>query len=133
MADIVSPEDRSKTMRAVGSRNTSIELKLRKALWHQGLRYRVEPEIEGVKPDIAFLGSKVAVFADGCFWHGCPKCYTEPDNNKNYWRDKLKSNRERDARDTRDLESCGWTVLRFWGCEIRQSLEKVVTVIEEEL
>lgn len=133
MVDKVSPEVRSKTMRAVGSRDTNIELALRRELWGRGLRYRVEPTIAETRPDLAFFGPRVAVFVDGCFWHGCPRCYSEPEANSGYWRKKLETNRERDRRDTRRLIDAGWTVLRFWGCDITNRLGEVVTKIDGQV
>lgn len=124
--DQFSPDKRSEVMSAVGSEDTAVEMRLRRALWHSGLRYRIHEEMAGTKPDIVFRGPNVAVFVDGCFWHGCPEHYTAPENNAHYWREKLESNRERDRRDNRDLRKAGWTVLRFWECEVNEELERVV-------
>ncbi|CUH95685.1 hypothetical protein P22_1762 [Propionispora sp. 2/2-37] len=130
--DVKSKEARSKNMAAIKSRNTRVELKLRKALFAAGFRYRVNYKITG-KPDIVFAGKKVAVFVDGCFWHACPVCYKEPENNREFWRKKISGNMERDLKVTRELEEAGWLVLRFWEHEVRKNTESVMEVIRTAL
>ncbi|SHI78348.1 very short patch repair endonuclease [Propionispora hippei] len=130
--DVKSKEARSKNMAAIKSRDTRVELKLRKALFAAGYRYRVNYKITG-KPDIVFVGKKVAVFVDGCFWHACPACYREPENNREFWRKKISGNRERDLKVTRELEEAGWLVLRFWEHEVRKNTEPVMEVIRTAL
>jgi DNA mismatch endonuclease (patch repair protein) len=100
-------------------RDTSPELRLRSRLHALGLRYRVDHPVrpdEGlpVRPDICFTRFRVAIFVDGCFWHGCPEHGRLPAGNRGYWEAKLTRNRARDARDTRRLEAAGWRVLRVW-------------------
>lgn len=102
-------------MSAIHSKNTKPELVLRKALWAKGLRYRIHYGAE--KIDIAFPSRKVAVFVDGCFWHGCPIHSHLPKSNKEYWAPKLKKNMLRDEQTTRKLTQEGWRVLRFWEHE----------------
>lgn len=116
-------------MAAVKSRDTDIELLVRRALWARGLRYRLRTNLPG-RPDIAFLYQRVVVFCDGCFWHGCPKCNERPVTNSEYWAVKIAANKRRDQRVTRQLEADGWTVLRYWGCEIHQDVDAVVADIE---
>jgi DNA mismatch endonuclease (patch repair protein) len=117
-------------MRRVRRKDTGAELMLRKALWRAGLRYRKHPSVARSTPDVAFLGRKVAVFVDGCFWHGCPLHYVAPVNNAEFWRRRLRQNQERDARDDLRLQSAGWTVLRFWECEIVADPVAVVTRVK---
>lgn len=112
-------------MRSVGNVDTEPERLLRKELWRRGYRYRVNERVEGVRPDLVFKGSAVAVFVDGCFWHGCPTHYTAPENNADFWSRKLKRNRERDRRNNRTLQDSGWTVVRCWECEIRDDVKMV--------
>ena len=69
------------------------------------------------------------MFVDGCYWHGCPRCYRAPKTNTEFWSDKLRGNRQRDARDTEVLRDAGWTVLRFLGCEIADELDDVVEAV----
>lgn len=129
-ADPFSPNERSEVMSAVGSEDTAVEMRLRRALWHSGLRYTVHEQVAGTKPDIVFTGAKVAIFVDGCFWHGCPDHYTAPENNAAYWRKKLERNRERDRRNNCSLREAGWTVLCFWECEVNEELTRVFSEIE---
>ncbi len=73
------------------------------------------------KPDFVFPEAKLAVFVDGCFWHGCPKCYRRPKSNVPYWRSKIKRNRKRDLQVRRELRKQGWAVLRFWECQLKDA------------
>lgn len=77
-------------------------------------------------PDICFVTARIAVFVDGCFWHGCPIHAVRPKENAEYWRKKLDANIDRDARVTTELEAMGWTVLRFWEHQINDDLGMVV-------
>jgi DNA mismatch endonuclease, patch repair protein len=99
-------------------RDTKPELSLRSALHRLGLRFRVDFPIfacgRSLRPDIAFTRARVAVYVDGCFWHGCPEHATQPKANADYWVPKLKANIERDRRTTEVLEHVGWSVLRLW-------------------
>lgn len=131
--DPFTPEKRSEVMSSVGSADTEPEMILRRWLWSKGLRYRVHDKVAGVQPDLVFRGPEVAVFVDGCFWHGCPKHYTAPKNNAEYWQEKLRRNRKRDRSDTRRLNEAGWTVLRFWECEIREEVEEVGAEVISEV
>lgn len=101
---------------AQGQRDTKPEIRLRSALHRRGLRYRVDCSIPVPRrrADIVFPKQRVAVFVDGCYWHGCPDHATVPKHNADWWRSKLEANMERD-RDTRQrLEAEGWIVLRVW-------------------
>lgn len=101
-------------------RDTKPELALRRELHRRGLRYRVDrPPIAGMRSraDVVFGPSKVAVFVDGCFWHGCPEHATAPRNNADWWRAKLDANVERDLRVGVQLAEAGWEVLRIWEHE----------------
>ena len=101
-------------------RDTNPELAVRKELHRRGLRYRVDyplPMAPRRRADIAFTRSKVAVYIDGCFWHGCPDHATSPARNSDYWLPKLQRNKSRDAETTLMLTDAGWTVLRFWEHE----------------
>lgn len=133
MTDVLTPEQRRKNMSHIHGKNTKPELKLRKLLWAEGIRgYRVHYNLPG-KPDIVFTRKKIAVFVDGCFWHKCPVCFKPPATNEIFWNEKLQKNVERDQKVTSELESRGWTVLRFWEHEIRDSPEDVVAWILLEL
>jgi DNA mismatch endonuclease (patch repair protein) len=119
-------------MKAVRREDTAAELHLRRALWRAGLRYRIHLPTAGTKPDVVFTRARVAIFVDGCFWHGCPIHYKAPVNNAEFWRKRLLSNQNRDARDTLRLERAGWTVMRFWECDVRRETERVVASIRAE-
>lgn len=115
-----SSSDASRRMAKVRQKGTGAEVALRREMYRIGLRYRIEYEVLR-KPrrvaDVAFPGRKIAVFVDGCFWHGCPEHATWPKQNADFWREKIEANQRRDA-DTNDrLRSLGWTVLRFWSHE----------------
>jgi DNA mismatch endonuclease (patch repair protein) len=103
-------------MQATRQRDTPGEIALRTALRALGLRYRVDVTLPGTRrrADVAFLRAKVAVFVDGCFWHGCPTHGTWPKANASWWRSKIEGNRLRDQDTDCRLRSAGWTVLRFW-------------------
>lgn len=120
-----------KRMQAVGRRDTDLEVKLRRALWSVGLRYRVNARVEGVRPDIVFRKTKVAIFVDGCFWHGCPRHYVAPVSNAEFWQSRLQRNTERDVKDSQQLGDAGWRVMRFWGCEVRKELSAAVNAVRE--
>ncbi|WP_078957695.1 very short patch repair endonuclease [Streptomyces glaucescens] len=102
------------------SRNTEVELALRRALHATGLRYRVHRRpLKEVRreADILFGPAKVAVFVDGCFWHGCPQHATWPKNNADFWRTKIEGNRRRDRDTDERLASAGWLAVRVWEHE----------------
>lgn len=107
-------------MRANRGRDTGPELAVRKALHGMGLRYRVDHPLlfdRRRRADITFTRAKVAVFIDGCFWHGCQLHGTIPHTNSDFWSEKIERNRVRDANTTELLEAGGWVALRFWEHE----------------
>jgi DNA mismatch endonuclease (patch repair protein) len=116
--DHVSKQVRSKNMAAVRSKgNLGTEIALGRLLWAAGLRgYRKHWPVAGT-PDFAWPGSKIAVFVDGCFWHGCP-CKTVPATNAAFWRDKIRKNQERDRRVDQQLRREGWVAVRVWECAV---------------
>jgi DNA mismatch endonuclease, patch repair protein len=118
--DHVSKEVRSRIMAAIRSRgNASTELPVGKLLWASGLRgYRKHWKVAG-RPDFAWPGRKVAVFVDGCFWHGCG-CKSLPASNAKFWRDKIETNQRRDRRVSQSLRRAGWIVIRIRECTIRK-------------
>ena len=97
---------------------TAPEIELRRALYAQGYRYRkdalVRAEGTRVRPDIVFFGRRVAVFVDGCFWHGCPDHCRMPGSNVAYWEAKIARNRARDQRNDAALAADGWRAVRMW-------------------
>ncbi|WP_449061616.1 very short patch repair endonuclease [Planomonospora algeriensis] len=115
-----SSEGVRKSMQANRGRDTRPELALRRAAHALGLRYRVSvrplPSVRRTA-DMVFTKAKVAVFMDGCFWHGCPEHHTKSATNAEYWAEKVRRNRERDAETDRLLKESGWTVIRIWEHE----------------
>lgn len=127
---------RSDLMSRIKGKNTKPELILRKALWHTGMRYRLHAETPAGRPDLVFPGSSVAVFVDGCFWHGCPDHYVSPRTRRIFWGDKLNENVQRDRRQTKKLEAEGWRVCRVWEHLIHEELDdainRVKNAVEED-
>jgi len=124
---------RSQNMARIKAKNTKPELLLRSALWEHGLRYRLHYSIVGVRPDIIFVGKKIAVFVDGCQWHGCPEHYVYPRTRREFWGNKLKKNVERDIAQTMILRKAGWIPLRLWEHEIWSDLSGTVRKIDDLL
>ncbi|MFE5819287.1 very short patch repair endonuclease [Streptomyces sp. NPDC056479] len=111
---------RRRNMQAIRNRDTKPEWLIRRLVHAQGLRYRVAARpLPGLRrtADMVFGPAKVAVFIDGCYWHGCPEHYVPPKTNKGYWSDKVARNMARDRDTDQHLEEAGWTVLRFWEHE----------------
>lgn len=126
---------RSENMSRIRGKDTSIEILLRKALWSKNIRYRKNCKDVYGKPDICFKGKKVAVFCDSEYWHG--KYLQEgryiPKTNTEFWVNKIQSNIDRDFKVNEELQSQGWTVIRFWGEEISKNIEACVEKIQEVL
>lgn len=128
-APVASSEAARATMRANRGRDTGPELAVRRALHRMGLRYRVDhplPFDRRRRADIAFTRARVAVFIDGCFWHGCPDHGTTPRTNTRFWSQKIARNRERDLDTTERLEAEGWVALRFWEHEDPRTVARAI-------
>lgn len=125
-------EQRRKNMQAIKSKDSQIEIILRKELWQRGLRYRKNVNRIFGKPDIAFIGKKIAVFCDSEFWHGYDWEERKKDfkSHREFWIPKIERNMERDREVTERLESEGWTVLRFWGKQIECNVVACADEIE---
>ena len=125
-------EQRSKNMKAVKNKGSKIETMLQIELWHRGLRYRKNVKTVYGKPDIAFIGKKVAVFCDSEFFHGYDweNKNKEIKSNRDFWIPKIEKNMARDKAVTEKLKSYGWIVLRFWGNEIKRNLSQCADKIE---
>lgn len=128
-------EQRHKNMQAIKSKDTSIELLLRKRLWNEGIRYRKNYNRVCGKPDIAITKYKIAVFCDSEFWHGkdFEKSVERIGTNSDYWQLKIKRNIERDISVTNALTEAGWTVLRFWGKDIVENADDCINKIKEAI
>lgn len=130
-----TPEQRRRNMRAVKNKDTAIELLLRKELWSRGFRYRKNVKTVFGKPDIAFIGKKVAVFCDSEFWNGYNwEVYkNEIQSRRDFWIPKIESNIERDKQVNNYLREHGWVVLRFWGKELKRDVGACADQIEKVL
>jgi len=126
--DNVTPEIRSRIMARIKQRDTKIEVRLRKALWRAGIRYRKNVRMFGT-PDLFLSKPRVLVFVDSCFWHGCRFHCRKPKSNTTFWETKITRNRKRDKRVTRHYRRRGYVVLRFWEHEILADLDNCVTKI----
>jgi DNA mismatch endonuclease, patch repair protein len=115
-------------MRRVRTTGTGPELILRRALWRCGLRYRLSSVLPG-KPDLAFPRERVAVFIDGCYWHGCPEHFKVPGTNTRFWQEKVDRNRMRDREVEDMLAAEGWTTFRTWEHDILRNITQVVADI----
>lgn len=126
-SDIYTEEERSAIMSRIGSTDTKPEIALRSALYRLGLRYRLHLSGLPGKPDIVFIGSRIAVFVNGCFWHRHPKCHRSklPKGNREFWRKKLDGNVLRDRKNIRALEQTEWHVVVVWECEVRRDVATV--------
>lgn len=118
MADIVDRETRSRMMSRIRGRDTGPELALRRAIWARGGRgFRTHPHSVFGKPDLAWVGQKVAVFVDGAFWHGHPSAYKRGKSGQ-FWDKKIERNIQRDRQVTRFLRRAGWVVVRIWDFDV---------------
>ena len=135
--DDLTKAQRRKNMQHIRSKDTSIEVKLRKNLWHKGYSYRKNDSRLPGKPDIVLTKFKIAIFCDGEFFHGKDwevlKPRLEKSDNSQYWISKISRNRERDEEINKQLLFQGWTVIRFWGKEIQKNVDECVKVVEEAI
>lgn len=125
-------------MRANRGQDTAPEVALRAALHRQGLRFRKNARLDlgpgrRVRPDIVFSRAQLAVFLDGCYWHGCSEHRSIPATNSEFWRQKIEGTRRRDLRQTQWLKAAGWTVVRIWEHEDRDSAVKRVVAALADL
>jgi len=122
-------------MSAVRSKgNRSTEWRLRSGLVRSGVSGWILAPLDVFgHPDFAFKQSQVAVFVDGCFWHGCPHCYRPPKSKKKFWSSKIVQNRRRDRRVNRELAKTGWQVLRIWECQLKKHPGKCIERIRKSL
>ena len=135
--DRLTKEQRHRNMSNIKSKDTSIELKLRKALWEKGYRYRKNYNKLPGKPDIVLTKYKIVIFCDSEFFHGKDweklKLQLEKGKNSEFWINKISKNIERDEKIEKKLEFMGWTVIRFWGKDINKNVDECIKVIEEKI
>ncbi len=132
--DDLTKEQRRKNMQHIRSKDTTIEVKLRTALWHEGIRYRKNYKSLPGKPDIAIMKYRIAVFCDSSFWHGRDFDSKKPvATNHDYWDAKIKRNMKRDLEVNQLLRQEGWTVLRFWDVDINKHIDECIQTVKEAI
>ena len=126
--DTVSKEQRSLNMSHIKSKNTKIEIKVRKYLFSKGFRYRVNVKDLPGKPDIVLKKYKTVIFVNGCFWHRHKNCKlaTTPKTNTEYWVNKFNHNIENDQKKYEKLNVLGWHVIILWECELKDNFEEIM-------
>ncbi len=137
MSDILTPEQRKKNMQHIRSRDTKIELILRKALWEKGYRYRKNYDKLPGHPDIVLTKYRIAIFCDGEFFHGkdwaALRMKLKNSNNGKFWINKISRNIVRDCENDKKLLFLGWTAIHFWGEDIKKHTDECIKVIEETI
>ena len=120
MADVMTPEQRSRCMAAIKGKDTKPEMIVRKYLFSRGLRFRVQVRKLPGNPDIVLRKYKTVIFVNGCFWHGHEDCryFRLPKSNVEFWKEKIERNIERDKESMKALFDLGWKVIRVWECEL---------------
>jgi DNA mismatch endonuclease (patch repair protein) len=134
MADNLTRQQRSMTMSSIRARgNQQTEIALARLLRRAGVTgWRRHVKLPGC-PDFSFATQRLVVFVDGCFWHGCPRCYRRPTTNRRYWDKKIIRNRRRDREVNRTLRKAGWRVLRVWECALVRQSEMCMRRIQSAL
>lgn len=127
--ELETTSQRSNIMKAIKSKNTSIEVLFRKTLWHLGIRYRKNMKLCSCHPDIIITKYKIAIFCDGDFWHGRELKNRRIKHNEEYWTEKIRRNIERDLENTIQLRDNGWIVLRFWESDIKSNLDMCIDIV----
>lgn len=137
VTDVLTKEQRKRNMQGIRSKDTKIEVILRKELWKSGIRYRKNYDKLPGKPDIVLTKYKIAIFCDSEFFHGKDwevlKPRLERGENSEFWIAKISRNRERDDEVNKKLLFMGWTVIRFWGNDIKKKTEECIKVIQETI
>jgi DNA mismatch endonuclease Vsr len=123
---------RSRNMAAIHDRDTGLEITVRKTVYAAGFRYRLRPKDVAGRPDLVFRKRGIAVFVNGCFWHGhnC-KIGHIPKSNASYWAAKIQRNVDRDQRNESALKTGGWDVVKVWECRLRGDLQRLLTKLAE--
>lgn len=133
MVDNISIAKRSKTMAAVKSKETSLEVNFRKKLWSHNIRYRKNASAYFGKPDILIKKYKLVIFIDSCFWHGCIQHVRFPSGNNLYWKSKIKKNVKRDKEVSIFYMNKGWKIIRVWEHELKDNGDKALYRIKSFL
>ncbi|GIO91411.1 very short patch repair endonuclease [Paenibacillus lactis] len=136
MTDNLSPEIRSKNMRAIRSKGTKLEDKVSKELWKRGYRFRRNSKDLFGKPDLSIKKYRIAIFLDSCYWHGCIYHGNSPKSNMDYWIKKLNRNKERDLQVTNYYKNNDWSILRVWEHQLKkdtfdQTIQEICNFIDQ--
>lgn len=133
IVDNVDPATRSRIMSRIRGKDTTPELSLRRALFGLGVRYRVHNRRVPGTPDISHTKTRVAVFVDGCFWHGCPQHYSTPASRQEYWAGRLAYNKDLRQRVKARLLAGNWEALEFWECEVKRDADEAAARISQAI
>ncbi len=136
MPDKLTPNQRHYCMSRIRSKDTKPELVVRRELWRRGYRYRLHSKKLPGKPDIVLAKYRTVIFVNGCFWHGHKDCtkYVQPRTNKDFWKNKVSTNRERDLISIQKLEAHDWSIITIWECEVSKSrIEETIARTINEL
>ena len=134
MSDVLTPSQRRKNMQHIKSKDTSIEKKMRSALWHSGIRYRKNYEVLPGKPDIVITKYKIAIFCDSSFWHGRDYETKKPvETNHEFWDNKIRRNMQRDKEINQQLLNMDWIVLHFWDDEIDKNIDDCISAVKDSI
>lgn len=135
MADVHTPQQRSYNMSCIRGRDTTIEIKVRKALFARGFRFRKNDIRLPGKPDVVLPRYKTVLFVHGCFWHrhnNCKYC-TTPATRIEYWQEKFSRNIKRDNENIKKLKDAGWKVIVLWECELKRNFEDVIEKLDIDI
>lgn len=133
LVDNLSKEKRGRVMASIRGKDTEPEITIRKLLWKEGVRYRIHNKSIYGTPDISIKTDRIAIFIDGCFWHGCKRCYKEPKSNVGFWRKKILDNRKRRIKVRSQLRRGGWNVQEFWEHQVNSRPQDVINSIMQNL
>lgn len=134
MSDVLTPSQRRKNMQHIKSKDTSIEKKMRSALWRSGIRYRKNYEVLPGKPDIVITKYKIAIFCDSSFWHGRDYETKKPiETNHEFWDNKIRRNMQRDKEVDQLLLNMDWIVLHFWDDEIDKNIDDCILAVKDSI
>jgi DNA mismatch endonuclease (patch repair protein) len=131
--DRLSKEERSLNMSKIRSKNTLPEIRIRKALWHMGYRYRLHYKQLPGKPDIVMTKQKIVIFVHGCFWHRHKNCIeaSRPKTNSDYWETKINRNIERDKKNQKEIKKLGYKIIIIWECFVKKDMEENIKLLRK--
>jgi DNA mismatch endonuclease (patch repair protein) len=133
--DRLSKEERSANMSKIRSKDTLPEIRIRKALWRMGYRYRLHYKLLPGKPDIVMTKQKIVIFIHGCFWHRHENCIeaSRPKTNSEYWETKINKNIERDKKYQEEIKQLGYKVFIIWECEVKKDIDENIQLVKNLL